>query len=131
MKEKFPNVQLAYLSSRIYGGYAVTALNPEPYAYESGFSVRWLIQEQIGGAPELNYEPAKGAVKAPLLLWGPYLWADGASPRKSDGLRWVREDFEADGTHPSVSGRAKVAELLLRFFKTDMTARVWFTRAGE
>ena len=38
-------------------------------AYESAFSVRWLIQEQIKGDPRLNYDPAKGAVRSPLLLW--------------------------------------------------------------
>jgi len=31
---RFPNLRIAYLGSRIYGGYATTALNPEPYAYE-------------------------------------------------------------------------------------------------
>src|SRR5262245_17640282 len=35
--ERFPNAKLAYLSSRTYGGYATTPLNPEPYAYESAF----------------------------------------------------------------------------------------------
>ncbi len=127
LKQKYPNLQLAYLSSRIYAGCAVTPLNPEPYAYESAFSVRWLIQDQISGKPELNCDPDKGEVKAPVLLWGPYLWADGATPRKSDGLTWAREDFEGDGTHPSVSGRLKVARMLLKFFKTDSTAR-WFVK---
>jgi hypothetical protein len=110
-KARFPNLRIAYLSSRIYGGYATTALNPEPYAYEGAFSVRWLIQEQRN---------------EPVLLWGPYLWADGASPRKSDGLVWNREDLGPDGTHPSQSGRAKVAGMLLTFFKTDLLAKSWF-----
>jgi hypothetical protein len=56
-KARFPNVRIAYLGSRIYGGYAVTPLNPEPYAYEGAFVVRWLIQDQIKGNPELRYEP--------------------------------------------------------------------------
>src|SRR5207253_9987206 len=34
--ERFPNAKLVYLSSRTYGGFARTPLNPEPYAYESG-----------------------------------------------------------------------------------------------
>jgi hypothetical protein len=129
-KERYPNLGIAYLSSRIYAGYATTALNPEPYAYESAFSVRWLIQEQIQGDPKLNYDPAKGAVRSPLLLWGPYLWADGTTPRKSDSLVWLREDLAADGTHPSdTSGTVKAARLLLNFFRTDPLTRTWYLSA--
>ena len=128
LKEKFPNLRIVYLSSRIYAGYATTALNPEPYAYEEAFAMRWLIQDQIASKPELNYDPAKGAVKSPLLLWGPYLWADGETPRKADGLIYKREDLsDKDGTHPSDTARAKVANLLLNFLKTDATAKNWFT----
>jgi len=126
LKARYPNLRIAYLSSRIYAGYATTALNPEPYAYEGAFAVRWLIQAQIKGDPRLNYLPERGEVKAPLLLWGPYLWGDGVKPRKADGLVWKREDLGPDGTHPSDSGRQKVADLLLTFFKTDATARPWF-----
>jgi hypothetical protein len=126
LKAKYRNLRVAYLSSRIYAGYATTALNPEPYAYESAFAVRWLIQAQSKGDPRLNYSPERGEVKAPLLLWGPYLWGDGVKPRKADGLVWKREDLGPDGTHPSDSGRQKVADLLLTFFKTDATARPWF-----
>lgn len=129
LKQKYPNLRIVYLSSRIYGGYATTPLNPEPYAYESGFAVRWVILDQIRGEPELNFDPQHGAVKAALLLWGPYLWADG-SKKRADGLCWTREDFEpGDGTHPSQAGRQKVAEQLLIFFKTDPLARSWFARA--
>ena len=128
LKSKFPNLRIAYLSSRIYAGYATTTLNPEPYAYESAFAVRDLIQAQMKGDAALNFDPAKGEVKSPLLLWGPYLWADGMKPRKSDGLVWKREDLRGeDGTHPSVTtGRDKVATMLLHFFKTDATTKSWF-----
>jgi hypothetical protein len=128
LKEEFPNLRIVYLSSRIYAGYATTGLNPEPYAYEEAFSMRWLIQEQIAGNPELNYNPSKGGVKSPLLLWGPYLWADGTNPRKADGLIYTRADLsDKDGTHPADSARTKVANLLLDFLKTDATAKGWFT----
>jgi len=131
LKEKFPNLRIAYLSGRIYAGYATGPLNPEPYAYESAFSVRWLIEDQIAGKPGLNYDAKKGKVESPLLLWGPYLWGDGVKARKSDGLVWKREDLAGDGTHPSQSGRQKVAEMLLKFFKTDVNAKGWFLkRAG-
>lgn len=127
LKTEFPNLRVAYLSSRIYGGYATTRLNPEPYAYESAFAVRWLIQDQIKGDAKLNYDPAHGEVKSPLLLWGPYLWADGTKPRKGDGFTWTRDDLTpGDGTHPSPAGRQKAAELLLKFCRTDSTARQWF-----
>jgi hypothetical protein len=125
-RTRFPNLRIAYLGSRIYGGWSTGSLNPEPYAYEGAFAVRWLIQDQTKGDPELNYDPARGAVKSPLLLWGPYLWADGLTPRKRDGLVWTREDVAADGVHPTTSGRQKVADMLLKFFKTDANAKTWF-----
>jgi hypothetical protein len=86
---RFPNLRIAYLGSRIYGGYAGGPLNPEPYAYESAFVVRWLIQDQIAGAAALTFDPEKGQRKWPLLLWGPYLWADGVQGRKTDDLVWI------------------------------------------
>ncbi|MDA1277626.1 MAG: hypothetical protein O2960_26805 [Verrucomicrobia bacterium] len=128
-KTRYPNLRVAYLSSRIYAGFATSRLNPEPYAYESAFSVRGLILEQAGGNDDLNFIPEHGDVRAPVLLWGPYLWGDGMTPRKSDGLIWRREDLASDGTHPSNSGRQKVAEMLLQFFKTDPTTKAWFLKS--
>jgi hypothetical protein len=124
-RARFPNLKIAYLSSRIYAGYAVTPLNPEPFAYESGFAVKWLIERQIEGASDLSYDPARGPVKAPWLAWGPYLWADGTRPR-SDGLTYASTDLGPDGTHPSPNGQKKVARLLIDFLKTDSIARIWF-----
>lgn len=118
---RFPNLKIVYLSSRIYAGYADTTLNPEPYAYEGGFAVKWLIEKQIGGAPEMDV--ASGAF--PWLAWGPYLWADGVSPR-SDGLTWACAELQSDGTHPSPLGQQKVANMLLNFFHSDSTARAWY-----
>ena len=125
-REQFPNLRIDYLGSRIYGGYSTGVLNPEPYAYESAFPARWLIRDQMKGEPALNYDSQKGEVKAPILLWGPYLWADGTTPRKSDGLVWKAEDLAADGVHPTMSGREKVAKMLLEFCKTDPLAKGWF-----
>jgi len=125
LKLKYPNIKIAYYSSRIYAGYATTTLNPEPYAYESGFSVKWMIEKQINGDTSLAYSGSNA--RAPWLAWGPYLWADGLTTR-SDGLKWECLDFQTDGTHPNTTARQKVAQLLLTFLKSDPTATPWFVK---
>jgi hypothetical protein len=126
LHDKFPNLAICYVSSRIYGGYSAQGgLNPEPQAYESGFSVKWLIEDQIGGDPQLNYGQLAGTVEAPLLLWGPYLWADGTNPR-SDGLTWQIGDLESDRVHPSAAGEQKVAGMLQSFFASEPSAAPWW-----
>jgi hypothetical protein len=132
LKTRYPNLQLVFASSRIYAGYAtMTTLNPEPYAYESGFSVKWLIQAQIdqmrNGGPIVDTRAGdlNLATGAPWIAWGPYLWADGTTPR-SDGLTWVSGDLVADGTHPSISGRTKVADMLMSFFLSSPFAQCRF-----
>ena len=127
LHKRFPNLRVAYLSSRIYAGYATTALNPEPYAYEGAFAMRWIILNQIQGDPRLNFDPKKGPVTAPAVLWGPYLWTDGIKPRQNDRLVWLKDDVvPSDRTHPSESGREKVANLLLDFMQNDPLARCWY-----
>ena len=117
LRKRLPNLKVIYLASRIYAGYATGPLNPEPYAYESAFAVRETVLDQLSG----------GEIRLPVLLWGPYLWADGVKGRNSDGLAWTRADFAKDGTHPSEKGQEKVARLLLDFFKKDPANRRWFT----
>jgi hypothetical protein len=123
--KRFPNAKLVYLSSRTYGGYATTPLNPEPYAYESAFSVKWLIERQIKGEDGLNFDAKKGDVKAPWLSWGPYLWANG-SKKRADGFSYDVSDFAGDGTHHSSAGSEKIGRLMLQFFQNDSTTRSWF-----
>ena len=130
IKQKLPNAKLCYFASRIYAGYASSTLNPEPYAYENAFSVKQVIARQLSGDPALNFDSAHGAVVAPWLSWGPYVWAAGLTPR-SDGLTWVCSELNvADGTHPSATGRAKVADSLLAFVRRDVTTAPWYTLPG-
>lgn len=130
LKVRYPNLRIAFVSSRIYAGYASTLLNPEPYAYESAFAVKWLIQAQVHQMQTGEVDPVAGDLHhpaaAPWIAWGAYLWADGLTPR-GDGLVWRCEDLANDGTHPSVSGRQKVGSLLLNFMLASPQARPWFT----
>lgn len=140
MMVRYPNLKMVFVSSRIYAGYANTlceppracGLNPEPYAYETGFAVKWLIQAQIdqmanGGvvvddnAGDLDYTDGT----APWIAWGPYLWADGANESPT-GVSWVPSDYQLDYTHPGTPAETKVGAALLEFFKTSPFTSGWF-----
>lgn len=144
-KTRWPNLKLAFLASRIYAGYATITLNPEPFAYEYGFSVKWLIQAQITQAQTGVIDPVAGDLNynndiAPWVTWGPYTWADGPVSR-SDGLIWCdgqasapckgEVDFQSDGTHPDMTGAKKVSNLLMNFLLSSSYAANWFPASAE
>jgi hypothetical protein len=134
---RYPNVKIIYSSTK--GAMYMSALeNPEflggpiePWNHDAAWGVKWVIEDQINGALDLNYDPARGPVKAPWLSWGPYLWSypDGA-PRHYDGFVWTIADVAPDLLHPSLSGLSKYATMLLHQMTTDLTARPWFLRPG-
>jgi len=127
----FNNVKIIYFSSRIYAGYTLCDLNPEPYAYETAFAYQDIIREQIISN---NY-----SASTPVLMWGPYLWADGTTVNSQTDLDWTchqdlnnpQMDFQDDGTHPSQFGEEKVATELINFFKNDPTTQIWFTSSNS
>lgn len=121
----YPNLKIAYFSSRTRSYTYWRGLSPEPAAFESGFSVKWMIEKQINRDPTLNFDPEQGEVNAPYLSWGPYLWIDGLNER-SDGRVWTPEDLARDCTHPSQQGNQKVVVMMMEFFKTDSTTVGWF-----
>ncbi len=108
---RFPNLRQVFVSPRTYAGYATTALNPEPYAYASGFAVKWLVADSVAH-PD----------RRPWVGWGPYLWTDGT---RGTGFQWTCSDAAADGTHPSPQGMEKVSRLLRDFF-TGSPFTAWF-----
>ncbi|MBI4929201.1 MAG: T9SS type A sorting domain-containing protein [Bacteroidetes bacterium] len=127
IKVRFPNVKLCYMASRISARYASSTLNPEPYAYYTGWAVKKVIEDQINGDPQLQYS-GPGA-NSPFLSYGIYMWSDGSTPELTNpNVFWTcPTDFTTDGTHPSVpTGAAKVANLLLTFFQNDTLSCPWF-----
>jgi hypothetical protein len=125
LKTKYPNLQIAYFSSRTRSYDYSLGVSPEPLAFETGYAVKWMVEKQINGDPSLNFDPQRGPVLAPYVTWGPYLWIDGENPR-SDGRTWLAQDLQADCVHPSANGSRKVAEMLMAFLLTDPTAAGWF-----
>jgi hypothetical protein len=125
----FPNLLMAYFSSRIYAGYSngVAKINPEPYAYEAGFAAKNVIADQYAGTGGIcGGEGGCTPIKAPWISWGPYYWANGLKASEN-GMVWTCQDLQADGTHPQTpSGDLKVASQVLNFFKTDVTTTPWF-----
>ena len=129
LKSRYPNLQLAFFMSRSYAGYATSGLNPEPYAYESGFAVKWLIEAQIDQEAGLGTDPLAGNLGsvAPWLAWSIYPWADGLTPR-GDGLTWACNEFSDDGTHPAQAAESKIGQKLLQFFLTSPYTVPWFRK---
>lgn len=123
-KAFFPQLRQIFFSSRTYGGYNDTAANPEEYAYESGFSVKWLIETQTAATdPDVSY-----ANLGVTLLWGPYLWANGTTAN-SEGTSYACADFESDGLHPDTGAETTVANLLNEFFTTSPYT-AWYRSAN-
>ena len=124
---RYPNLQQVFISSRTYGGYANasnngnTCLNPEPFAYELGFTVQRIIVAQINQdanitnndtfSGQVAYLPDANGVnqgQAPWFDWGPYLWAYKDNPRNFDGLFWCggqnSVSSPCQGTYDVISG---------------------------
>ena len=130
-KAFYPNLKLAYLAPRIRAYTNNPAIpSPEPFAFETGYAVKWVIEDQLTGATNLNWNSTNGPVVAPWLSWGAYTWGDGLMPR-SDGLTWDCTDLIGDLMHPSDLGVEKVARQLLSFFKTDPTTTPWFLKTNS
>jgi hypothetical protein len=124
-RARLPNLKQLFLTPGIYTGYDTRPALTEPNSYWTGFAYRQVILSQVAG-DSLNFDPARGAVVAPWIGWGPYLWADGRVPR-SDGLAWPCSAFTGNGYVPSQAGRSQFADGLSAFFNGgDPAAAPWY-----
>jgi hypothetical protein len=99
--QELPAVRAVYTTSRSYGGFSSNPSRGEPMSYEEGHALNtWLA--------------GHATVAGVWYGWGPYIWAGecGAGLDGVAGLCYVRNDYVADGVHPSESGKAKVVAAL-------------------
>lgn len=101
----YPNTQIIYLNSRHYGGWNLDSKSPEPWAYEEGFSYKWLIEERINGE-----------IETPLLAWQAYQWVP----------TWPESYFIEDGLHLSSEGQAASAAVWAEYFRTTSYIAPWY-----
>lgn len=153
---RYPNLKQVFLTSRIYGGDGNGredgCLMPEPYAFESAFTIQRLIVAQIKQAGGLSsnddYSGPVGYAYAPWFDWGPYLWASGPNfnaagvnwcngqndpPRCSQNDRDFRDgDLErpvwwGDYIHPSANGADKVASELVKWIQDGLQSQAFIS----
>lgn len=105
-KIRYPNLNRVYISNRVYSGYSAASLNPEPYAYEYGFAIKWVVGARLGQTD-------------PWVAWGPDLWADGAVGREHDELVYGCDDFQSDGLHLDESGIDKITDYMVDWFREN------------
>lgn len=125
-KLKFPNIRLVYLLGR-----TTTFLNPdkltihnvEPNPYYNGWACKWLIEDQMNGAPGTRYKGVKAEV--PLITWGWYEWAYGTSQPRLDGFTWEESDT-VDGLHGTPAGEDTLSGYFQNFLLTDPYAKIWY-----
>ncbi len=128
LKARFPNLRITYFSSRTRSFSYLGGLSGESTAFENAFAVRWMIEDQMNGLGNVNFNPNNGPVVASYITWGPYLWIDGENAR-GDGRTWPANSVVSDCTHPSTWGSTMVADMLTQHFKTDETAAPWYLAA--
>ncbi len=101
VRVKFASVQAVYVTTRSYGGFTNNPARGEPMSYEEGHALNtWLRQNRV--------------VQGVWYGWGPYLWAPDcvSGVRNGGDVCYVRDDYVADGVHPSSTGEAKASGLL-------------------
>ncbi|MBC8173294.1 MAG: hypothetical protein H7X71_05240 [Chitinophagales bacterium] len=116
MKETFPNLKQVYGSGRSYTGYAEALQHQEPKGYYTGWSWKWVVEDQIHGILPLDM---------PWISDEIYLWTDEEQIR-SDGFQMLEEDYMTGGVHLTERGNEKVADYIIERLQTMESSSYWF-----
>jgi uncharacterized repeat protein (TIGR01451 family) len=119
LKFHFPNLQQVFISSHHYNGYNSTLGVVEPFGFETGFAAKWALEAQVDQVRSGRINPLTDDLDyrtgvAPWATWGPYLWANGATPNGQGTFSNISE-FGSDLVHPNAAGAAKFGKLLLNY----------------
>src|SRR5208282_5070318 len=80
LKTVFPNLKQIFMQPFTYCGYGPL----EPDCYETGFSIKWLIQAQVNQVEQGTLDPLAGDLSygsAAWMAWAAYTWGAGTTPR--------------------------------------------------
>jgi len=107
IQEKYPNVQMILVANRHYA-LSPTSKHPEPYAYEEGFSWKWLIEDRINCTADCGV----------LIAWYAEEWVPD----------WANhsEYYVDDGLHLSGAGQAASAEIWYSWMSTLPYIAPWY-----
>jgi hypothetical protein len=108
-KAHYPNLGLVYFMPFHDSEFvSPRTMLQEPFTYQLGFGIQHLVTTQGSGSP--------------VLLWGPYVWAQMDNPA-----------YFYDGIHFKHAGRAEMASLMWSFLQTDPVAAKWLwnSKSGE
>jgi len=105
----YPNTKLILVTNRHYA-YSPTSKHPEPYAYEEGFSWKWLVEDRINCT----------AVCGPPIAW----LADEWMPD------WANHpEYYSDGLHLTGTGQAESGQLWHDALSTWSYTAPWYLDA--
>ena len=110
IRDKYPNVQMILVTNRHYA-LSPTSKHPEPYAYEEGFSWKWLVENRINCTADCG----------PVIAWLTNQWVPD----------WAnhQEYYIEDGLHLSAGpggGQWASAELWYADMSTTSYIAPWY-----
>lgn len=115
LNTKFPKLKQLYVSGRFYTGWSVDIKHTEPKGYYNGFSLKWLVENQI----------ATGYPVKPWICDDIYFWTDQEMVR-ADGFQVLQSDFKTDGIHFTSTGKQKYGDSLFNEFLYHPVASKYF-----